>query len=76
MNRKHKSMDNNPMEIIRGMSVGLREIKILEQLTILRMSINMMITRKVKIDISFLMALVTLAFLWLVSKYELFFWLV
>lgn len=63
MNRKHKSMDNNPMEIIRGMSVGLREIKILEQLTILRMSINMMITRKVKIDISFLMALVTLAFL-------------
>lgn len=62
MNRKHKSMDNNPMEIIRGMSVGLREIKILE-LTILRMSINMMITRKVKIDISFLMALVTLAFL-------------
>lgn len=30
---EHESMDNDPMEIIRGMRVGRREITILEEIT-------------------------------------------
>lgn len=36
-------MNNNSIDTIKGMRVGMRKITILEEITILSMSINMMI---------------------------------